>query len=44
MKMEHPLRAPFAGVVRDLAVRDGQQVAMEQPLMVVDPHDAAGGD
>ncbi|MCK9894139.1 biotin carboxylase N-terminal domain-containing protein [Frankia sp. AgB32] len=37
MKMEHPVSAPVAGVVTDLLARDGDQVALDQPLAIVSP-------
>jgi len=37
MKMEHPVVAPVDGVVGDLAVRPGQQVPIEAPLLTVTP-------
>ncbi|HUG85599.1 MAG TPA: biotin carboxylase N-terminal domain-containing protein [Euzebya sp.] len=37
MKMEHPLSAPFDGVVSSVHVVAGQQVAMEAPLVEVAP-------
>jgi 3-methylcrotonyl-CoA carboxylase alpha subunit len=40
MKMEHTLRAPFAGVVKELPVSTGAQVVEGAPLMVLEP-DAA---
>jgi len=36
MKMEHPLRAPRAGRVTGLTVRQGQQLAARQPLMRIE--------
>ncbi|WP_226637861.1 acetyl/propionyl/methylcrotonyl-CoA carboxylase subunit alpha [Novosphingobium profundi] len=36
MKMEHTLVAPFDGVVGELAVREGQQVALEAALARID--------
>jgi acetyl-CoA/propionyl-CoA carboxylase biotin carboxyl carrier protein len=41
MKMEHPVTAPVDGFVAELAVRAGQQVAMDERLAVVatDPRD-----
>ena len=39
MKMEHRVLAPFAGSVR-LAVANGEQVARDQQLARVDPHEA----
>ncbi len=37
MKMEHTLRAPFAGVVREVPVRSGAQVVESAPVMVLEP-------
>ncbi|OLF06580.1 acetyl/propionyl-CoA carboxylase subuit alpha [Actinophytocola xinjiangensis] len=37
MKMEHTVTAPVDGVLTELAVRAGQQVALNQPLAVVTP-------
>ena len=42
MKMEHTLRAPFAGVVRQVSVSTGLQVVESAPVMVLEP--LAGGD
>lgn len=39
MKMEHVLRAPLAGVVRDLTVGAGSQVVVDELLMTVVPGD-----
>jgi acetyl-CoA/propionyl-CoA carboxylase biotin carboxyl carrier protein len=39
MKMEHTVTAPVDGVVTELAVRAGQQVALNQPLAVVTPQE-----
>jgi acetyl-CoA/propionyl-CoA carboxylase biotin carboxyl carrier protein len=39
MKMEHTVTAPVDGVVTELHVRAGQQVALNQPLAVVTPHE-----
>jgi acetyl-CoA/propionyl-CoA carboxylase biotin carboxyl carrier protein len=39
MKMEHTVTAPVDGVVTELPVRAGQQVALNQPLAVVTPHE-----
>jgi biotin carboxyl carrier protein len=36
MKMEHPLTAPFDGVVSAVHVAPGDQVAMEAPLVEVE--------
>jgi 3-methylcrotonyl-CoA carboxylase alpha subunit len=37
MKMEHTLRAPFAGVVTQVSVRSGDQVVESAPVMVLEP-------
>jgi 3-methylcrotonyl-CoA carboxylase alpha subunit len=37
MKMEHTLRAPFAGVVRQVPVSTGSQVVESAPIMVLEP-------
>jgi len=37
MKMEHTLRAPFAGVVRQVPVSPGAQVVESAPIMVLEP-------
>ena len=39
MKMEHTVTAPVDGVVTELHVRAGQQVALNQPLAVVIPQE-----
>ena len=39
MKMEHTVTAPVDGVVTELQVRAGQQVALNQPLAVVTPQE-----
>jgi 3-methylcrotonyl-CoA carboxylase alpha subunit len=44
MKMEHPLIAPHAGVVRDLLVSIGGQVEMGKPIMRVEPEGQVRGD
>jgi acetyl-CoA/propionyl-CoA carboxylase biotin carboxyl carrier protein len=44
MKMEHVITAPFAGVVSDLHVRSGQVVAMDEPLVAVEPADQHPAD
>jgi len=36
MKMEHTLRAPFAGVVVQVPVRSGVQVVEGAPIMVLE--------
>jgi 3-methylcrotonyl-CoA carboxylase alpha subunit len=37
MKMEHTLRAPFAGVVKEVPVSSGAQVIEGAPIMVLEP-------
>ncbi|MGB6621857.1 MAG: acetyl-CoA carboxylase biotin carboxyl carrier protein subunit, partial [Xanthobacteraceae bacterium] len=37
MKMEHTLRAPFAGTVAQVLVRTGAQVVESAPVMVLEP-------
>ena len=37
MKMEHTLRAPFAGVVKQIAVSAGVQVVEDAQIMVIEP-------
>ena len=37
MKMEHTLRAPFAGVVRQVPVSTGAQVVESAPIMMLEP-------
>jgi 3-methylcrotonyl-CoA carboxylase alpha subunit len=37
MKMEHALRAPFAGVIRQVPVSTGAQVVESAPIMVLEP-------
>ncbi len=37
MKMEHTLRAPFAGIVTQVPVRTGAQVVEGAPVMVLEP-------
>ena len=37
MKMEHTLRAPFAGTVTQVLVRSGGQVVESAPVMVLEP-------
>ena len=39
MKMEHTITAPLDGVVSELHVRAGQQVALDEALAVVTPHE-----
>jgi acetyl-CoA/propionyl-CoA carboxylase biotin carboxyl carrier protein len=41
MKMEHTIAAPADGVVSDLVVREGIQVAVDAPLVSVTPETAA---
>jgi acetyl-CoA/propionyl-CoA carboxylase biotin carboxyl carrier protein len=41
MKMEHTIAAPADGVVSDLVVREGLQVAVDAPLVSVTPETAA---
>jgi len=40
MKMEHTLRAPFAGIVAEVAVGAGAQVVEGAPIMVIERADA----
>jgi 3-methylcrotonyl-CoA carboxylase alpha subunit len=40
MKMEHTLRAPFAGIVAEVAVSAGAQVVEGAPIMVIERGDA----
>ena len=44
MKMEHTVAAPHAGVVKDVLVRVGEQVALDQLLVVIDPGTAEGAN
>jgi biotin carboxyl carrier protein len=37
MKMEHTLRAPFAGTVTEVPVGAGQQVVEGAQIMVIEP-------
>ncbi|HEX8807917.1 MAG TPA: acetyl-CoA carboxylase biotin carboxyl carrier protein subunit, partial [Xanthobacteraceae bacterium] len=37
MKMEHTLRAPFAGVVKEVPVSTGAQVIEGAPIMMLEP-------
>jgi acetyl-CoA/propionyl-CoA carboxylase biotin carboxyl carrier protein len=37
MKMEHTVTAPIDGVVSELSVRAGQQVALDETLAVISP-------
>ena len=39
MKMEHTVTSPLAGVLTEVHVREGQQVALDEPLAVVVPHE-----
>lgn len=39
MKMEHTITAPVDGVVSELHVRAGQQVALDEPLAMVIPEE-----
>jgi acetyl-CoA/propionyl-CoA carboxylase biotin carboxyl carrier protein len=39
MKMEHTVTAPIDGVVAELPVRAGQQVALDETLAVVKPQE-----
>ncbi|WP_186762773.1 acetyl/propionyl/methylcrotonyl-CoA carboxylase subunit alpha [Lentzea tibetensis] len=39
MKMEHTVTAPVDGVLTEVQVQAGQQVALDQPLAVVVPHE-----
>jgi acetyl-CoA/propionyl-CoA carboxylase biotin carboxyl carrier protein len=39
MKMEHTVTAPIDGVVSELPVRAGQQVALDETLAIVMPHE-----
>ncbi|QRP50608.1 acetyl-CoA carboxylase biotin carboxylase subunit [Amycolatopsis sp. FDAARGOS 1241] len=39
MKMEHTVTAPIDGVVSELSVRAGQQVALDETLAVVSPNE-----
>ncbi|WP_197318517.1 acetyl-CoA carboxylase biotin carboxylase subunit [Saccharomonospora sp. NB11] len=41
MKMEHTITAPVDGVVTQLDVRAGQQVALDEPLALVTPEEGA---
>jgi acetyl-CoA/propionyl-CoA carboxylase biotin carboxyl carrier protein len=41
MKMEHTIAAPADGVVHDLVVREGSQVAVDAPLVSVTPETTA---
>ncbi|MBK7299998.1 MAG: acetyl-CoA carboxylase biotin carboxyl carrier protein subunit [Moraxellaceae bacterium] len=37
MKIEHPLKAPCAGVVKEIIVTEKQQVKKRQLLLVIEP-------
>jgi 3-methylcrotonyl-CoA carboxylase alpha subunit len=37
MKMEHPLAAPIAGIVEDVAVEDGAQIAQGARILTIEP-------
>jgi biotin carboxyl carrier protein len=37
MKMEHTLRAPFAGIVAQIPVSAGAQVVEDAQIMVIEP-------
>jgi acetyl-CoA/propionyl-CoA carboxylase biotin carboxyl carrier protein len=39
MKMEHTITAPVDGVVSELYVHAGQQVALDEPLALVIPEE-----
>jgi acetyl-CoA/propionyl-CoA carboxylase biotin carboxyl carrier protein len=39
MKMEHAITAPVDGVVAQLYVQAGQQVALDEPLALVTPEE-----
>ena len=43
MKMEHSIRAPFAGVVAELLYASGEQVAEGMALIRLDPADPLPG-
>ncbi len=43
MKMEHVVAAPHAGLVKDVIVRTGDQVAFDRLLAVVEPVDPPAG-
>jgi 3-methylcrotonyl-CoA carboxylase alpha subunit len=43
MKMEHSIRAPYAGVVAELLYASGEQVAEGAALIRLDPTDAPLG-
>ncbi|HNB20464.1 MAG TPA: 3-methylcrotonyl-CoA carboxylase, partial [Agitococcus sp.] len=38
MKIEHPLKAPCAGVVKEILVHEKQQVKKRQLLLVIEPN------
>lgn len=37
MKMEQPIRAPYAGVVKAVSTEEGQRVNPGTPLVVLEP-------
>jgi 3-methylcrotonyl-CoA carboxylase alpha subunit len=43
MKMEHSIRAPFAGVVAELFYASGEQVVEGAALIRLEPADSAAG-
>ena len=43
MKMEHTVTAPVAGTVTELAAKAGQQVRMDETLVVIGPEPGDGG-
>jgi acetyl-CoA/propionyl-CoA carboxylase biotin carboxyl carrier protein len=44
MKMEHTVTAPADGVVSELSAKAGQQVRMDETLMVIEPAGAGQTD
>jgi acetyl-CoA/propionyl-CoA carboxylase biotin carboxyl carrier protein len=44
MKMNLELRAPHSGVVRELCVTPGCQVAQDEVLAIISPNGASQGD
>jgi acetyl-CoA/propionyl-CoA carboxylase biotin carboxyl carrier protein len=44
MKMEHTVTAPLDGTVTELTAKAGQQVRMDEPLAVISPEPADGGE
>jgi propionyl-CoA carboxylase alpha chain len=44
MKMEHTLRAPFAGTVTEVHVEPGRRVDLGAPLVVIEPASTAHTD